>query len=171
MRREQFFAAPVRASAQRVHAQYPAGIRDTAHRPIVQKYCVARAVGQTRSDAGNDNISAAAWQRHKENTVVNEHAPTAGLIRIVDPAAEVETENNPIAARLKSLRGARIAIIDNTKHMANSFLDATRALLEEKYQIAGFEYYRKFSASVPTPPDVIARLTNSCDAVIHGVAD
>jgi hypothetical protein len=92
-------------------------------------------------------------------------------IRIVDPAAEIEIENNPIAPRLKSLQGARIAIIDNTKHMANQFLEATRALLEERYQVGGFEYYRKFSASVPTPPEVIERLTKSCDAVIHGVAD
>lgn len=92
-------------------------------------------------------------------------------VTIVDPAAEIETENNPIAPRLKSLQGARIAIIDNTKHMANRFLEATRALLEEQHQVGGFEYYRKFSASVPTPPDVIERLAQSCDAVIHGVAD
>ena len=96
---------------------------------------------------------------------------SAERVTIVDPAAEIETENNPIAPRLKSLRGARIAIIDNTKHMANRFLEATRALLEEQHQVGGFEYYRKFSASVPTPPDVIERLTKSCDAVIHGVAD
>jgi hypothetical protein len=43
--------------------------------------------------------------------------------------------------------------------------------LETRYQVGGFEYYRKFSASVPTPPEVIERLTQSCDAVIHGVAD
>ena len=96
---------------------------------------------------------------------------SAERVTIVDPAAEIETEINPIAPRLKSLRGARIAIIDNTKHMANRFLEATRALLEEQHQVSGFEYYRKFSASVPTPPDVIERLTKSCDAVIHGVAD
>ncbi|MDB5811493.1 MAG: hypothetical protein JWN94_3615 [Betaproteobacteria bacterium] len=90
---------------------------------------------------------------------------------IVDPAAELEIKTHPVAPRLNSLRGTRIAVIDNTKHMANRFLDATRVLLEERYHVGGFEYYRKTSASVPTPPDVLNRLTASCDAVIHGVAD
>ena len=104
--------------------------------------------------------------------MTDEHGSTGGLlIRIVDPAAEIETENNPIAPRLKSLHGARIGIIDNTKHMANRFLEATRVLLEKQHHAGSFEYYRKFSASVPTPPEVIERLTKSCDAVIHGVAD
>jgi len=93
------------------------------------------------------------------------------MITIVDPAAEIETENRSIAPRLNSLQGARIGIIDNTKHMANRFLDATRVLLETQYHVGGFEYFRKFSASVPTPPDVIERMAKSCDAIVHGVAD
>ena len=92
-------------------------------------------------------------------------------VTIVDPAAEIEVQNNAIAPRLASLRGARIAVIDNTKHMANRFLDATRGELVRRYEVASFEYYRKFSASVPTPPEVIERLAKTCDAVIHGVAD
>ncbi len=110
-------------------------------------------------------------QQPQEKHVKDERSAAGPTIVIVDPAAEIEVERNPIAPRLKSLRGARIAIIDNTKHMANRFLDATRAQLEARYQVDGFEYYRKFSASVPTPTDVIERLTKSCDAVIHGVAD
>jgi len=97
---------------------------------------------------------------------------TTGLtIRIVDPAAEIEPEGYVLAPRLRSLDGMRIAIIDNTKHMANTFLDATRSLLEQRYRVGGFEYYRKSSASVPTPPEVIERLAGSCNALIHGVAD
>ena len=98
-------------------------------------------------------------------------AAEAIMITIVDPAAEIETESRSIAPRLKSLQGARIGIIDNTKHMANRFLDATKALLETQYHVSGFEYYRKFSASVPTPPEVIERMAKSCDAIVHGVAD
>ena len=110
-------------------------------------------------------------QHLQEKHVIDLRVAAGSTVVIVDPAAEIEVERNPVAPRLKSLRGARIAIIDNTKHMANRFLDATRAQLEARYQVDGFEYYRKFSASVPTPPDVIDRLTRSCDAVIHGVAD
>jgi len=99
--------------------------------------------------------------------------PVARTIKIVDPAAEIDpgAKTLAVATRLKSLKGARIALIDNTKHMANRFLDAAQALLKSRYQVAGFECYRKFSASVPTPPEILDRLAGSCDALIHGVAD
>jgi hypothetical protein len=92
-------------------------------------------------------------------------------LRLVDPAAEIESKSEALAPRLATLEGKRIALIDNTKHNADRFLAATRALLEEKHGVAGFEYFRKFSASVPTPPEVVERLTHSCDALVHGVAD
>ena len=95
----------------------------------------------------------------------------ADMLRLVDPAAEIETTTESIAPRLASLKGKRIAFIDNTKHNADRFLDVTRALLEQKYGVSGFEYFKKFSASVPTPPEVVERLTQSCDALVHGVAD
>ena len=103
--------------------------------------------------------------------MANEMASQAQTLRLVDPAAELETTSEPIAPRLASLAGRRIALIDNTKHNADGFLRATRALLEQKYGVTGFEYFKKFSASVPTPPEVVERLTESCDALVHGVAD
>jgi len=95
----------------------------------------------------------------------------SSMLRLVDPVGEAQTANIAIAPRLDTLRGKRVALIDNTKHNANTFLAATRELLEHRYGVASFEYFRKYSASVPTPPDVIAQLTQSCDALVHGVAD
>jgi hypothetical protein len=95
----------------------------------------------------------------------------SATLRLVDPAAEIQSATEEIAPRLDSLAGKRIALIDNTKHNADRFLQAVRALLQGRYGVAGFEYFRKFSASVPTPPEVLERLTGSCDALVHGVAD
>jgi hypothetical protein len=95
----------------------------------------------------------------------------SATLRLIDPAAELQSTHEEIAPRLDSLVGKRIALIDNTKHNADRFLREVRALLEEKYGVAGFEYFRKFSASVPTPSEVVERLTTSCDALVHGVAD
>ena len=96
---------------------------------------------------------------------------TTDMLRLVDPAAEIETTSVAIAPRLETLRGKRVALIDNTKHTADRFLEATREILERKYGVSGFDYFRKFSASVSTPPEVVERLTRSCDALVHGVAD
>ncbi len=95
----------------------------------------------------------------------------ASTMKIVNPAGEELRLELKLAARLTTLRGARIALIDNTKHMAAMFLRELGRLLQDKYEVREFEYYRKPHASVPIPPEVLQRLVASCDAVIHGVAD
>ncbi len=92
-------------------------------------------------------------------------------IRVVNPAAEMASKGLTLAPRLRALQGLRIGIIDNKKHMAGPFLDATKRLLEERYGVASFEHFHKYSASIRTPPDVIEQISRTCDAVITGVAD
>lgn len=92
-------------------------------------------------------------------------------VLIVDPAAEDATRAMELASRLNSLAGARVAIIDNSKHMATELLRAVEELLQSRYQVKAFSRYRKVNASVPTPSDALADLLASCDAVVHGVAD
>ncbi len=110
-------------------------------------------------------------QYRKRHAMANRGTPGKKPMRLVDPAAEIEGRHLPPAPRLRSLYGTRIGIIDNSKHMAGAFLEATKTLLMQRCEIKSFEVFRKFSASIATPPAVIERLTRSCDAVIHGVAD
>lgn len=92
-------------------------------------------------------------------------------ITIVDPAAEVDTASEALARRLGSLQGARLALIDNSKHMAAEVLDEVEALLKSRFGVKEVTRYRKANPSIPTPPDVLAKLAGSCDALVHGVAD
>ena len=92
-------------------------------------------------------------------------------ITVVNPAAEDVTEPLALAPRIASLRGARIALIDNSKHNADRFLDTLAALLVRDHGVAKIERYRKVSASVPTPPETLSRLLEGSDAAVHGVAD
>jgi len=90
---------------------------------------------------------------------------------IINPAGEQLRAQLTLAPRLSSLNGKRVAIVDNTKHMADAFLREIERMLRENYGVADFEHYRKPHASVPIPSDVMQRLVTSCDALIHGVAD
>jgi hypothetical protein len=92
-------------------------------------------------------------------------------LTIVNPAAEDVTERFALAPRAASLAGARVALIDNSKHNADRFLDTLAALLVRDHGVAKIERYRKASASVPTPPEVLSRLLEASDAAVHGVAD
>ena len=90
---------------------------------------------------------------------------------IVDPAAEDSAVAENLAPRLKTLAGAHVGLIDNSKHNADRFLDTLATLLVRDHGVAKIERYRKVSASVPTPPEVLSRLLEASDAAVHGVAD
>ena len=92
-------------------------------------------------------------------------------IVVVQPAAEDVTRQLGLAPRLPSLRGARLGLIDNSKHNADAFLHTLEAILVRDYGVVRVERYRKASPSIPTPPEILARLAASCDALVHVVAD
>jgi hypothetical protein len=90
---------------------------------------------------------------------------------VVHPAAEDVARQLGLAPRLPSLRGARLAVIDNSKHNADTFLSVLEGILRRDHGVDRFERYRKASASIPTPPEILTRLAESCDALVHAVAD
>lgn len=92
-------------------------------------------------------------------------------IIVVDPAAEDDVQKSPLAPRLETLRGARVGLIDNAKHMAEQFLRETEVLLKTRYGVAEVTYFRKRNPSVATPPEALRDLASKCDAFVHGVAD
>lgn len=92
-------------------------------------------------------------------------------VTIVDPAAEDSAVAEKLSPRLKTLAGAHVGVIDNSKHMAAEMLAQVEVLLQQRYGVKKVTRYRKANPSIPTPPDVLAGLTASCDAIVHGVAD
>ena len=90
---------------------------------------------------------------------------------VVDPAAEDTAPRSETAPRLKTLTGAHVGLIDNSKHMAEELLREVESLLRSRYGVATFSRYRKRNPSVPTPPEVVDDLVSRCDAIVHGVAD
>ena len=90
---------------------------------------------------------------------------------VVHPAAEDVARQLGLAPRLPSLRGARLGLIDNSKHNADRFLQTLDAVIPSQDRFERVERYRKASPSIPTPPEILARLAESCDALVHGVAD
>jgi len=93
------------------------------------------------------------------------------MMKIVHPAAEDVTLAFSVAARMPSLRGARVGVINNSKHMAQEFLEALEDVLRREYGVEAFERYEKLNAAIPMPPAVLQRFVESCDAMVHGVAD
>jgi hypothetical protein len=94
---------------------------------------------------------------------------------ILDPTGRRQ-ETQPTAAqrapRRADLTGARIGLLDNTKHNAALLLrEIGRLLVSEHGAAEVTEVQTKQVFSLPVPDDVITAYLRECDAVVTGVGD
>ena len=90
-------------------------------------------------------------------------------MEILDPTAERETAERPLAERLAARAPARIAFVDIRKPRGDVFLDELETLLAAD----GHAIERTFKPTFtrPAPADVRREIAERCDAVIEALAD
>ena len=93
------------------------------------------------------------------------HAPPN--IEVCNPAGEPDAPPKQLAPRLKSLRGARIALLDNGKEFSDDVINAIGTVLKHELGVKEIRLWDKQFPSKGAP--FIAELARSCDAVITGV--
>ncbi len=88
---------------------------------------------------------------------------------VLDPTAELDAVERPLAGRLAPGAPARIALLDIRKPRGDVFLDAVEADLAAR----GHEVVRtgKPTFTKPAPADVRREIAERCDAVIEALAD
>ena len=91
------------------------------------------------------------------------------MIRLLDPTAESAPEMRTRRARLTTLAGAAIALLDINKPRGNEFLDR----LEELLAARGLrvERFRKPRFSAIAPTELKHDIAGRCAAVIEALAD
>ncbi|GAA2892754.1 UGSC family (seleno)protein [Streptomyces mexicanus] len=92
--------------------------------------------------------------------------PTGGS----SPAAPDDGRPAPRSTAVR-LRGARIGLLENTKHNAALLLQELGALLTAEHHVAAAVPYTKRNFAVPLPDGLLHELADGCDAVITGVGD
>lgn len=93
-------------------------------------------------------------------------------IRLVNPFDETPRASGRPAARLSSLAGKTIGLLDISKPGGSIFLDRLEQLLKERYGVAQVIRAMKPTFSKPAPDAVIEQLRSAkCDAVIEALAD
>ena len=91
-------------------------------------------------------------------------------IRVFDPTAEDASSIHMGAARLASLEGRTIGLLDNSKFHVRELLDHVEEILRTQYGVAEVLRLRKPDASRPAPPALLADMQR-CEAVISAVGD
>jgi hypothetical protein len=88
---------------------------------------------------------------------------------VLDPTGERSPAARARLARLGSLAGRRIGLLDIAKARGDVFLDRLEARLRERG--AEVERFRKPTFTKPAPIDLRREIASRCDAVVEALAD
>jgi hypothetical protein len=91
-------------------------------------------------------------------------------VTLVHPGNEKTPQPGAPPARLASLSGKKIGLLDISKPGGSFFLDRLEKILRERYGVAEVLRARKPTFAKNAPPPVIEQL-RSMDAVIEALAD
>lgn len=90
---------------------------------------------------------------------------------VYDPRGAVGTDAKAVSARVKSLDGLRLGILDNTKWNANKLLRQVRDDLQSAHKFKSVNYYRKESFSRFADPKLIEQIRAENDIVVTAIGD
>ena len=88
---------------------------------------------------------------------------------LLDPTSERVPSERPRAARLATLEGQTVGLLDIAKMRGDLFLDQLEKRLTE--QGAKIIRYRKPTFTKPAPVDLRHEIAEQCDAVVEALAD
>jgi hypothetical protein len=92
-------------------------------------------------------------------------------IEVLSPAAAIGSNSVPLAARVPTLEGRVVGLLDNSKSGSRPFLDRVEELLRREHGVSRIIRYDKKAAALPIPDEMLAAATSECDVVINGIAD
>ncbi|HEY1524679.1 MAG TPA: hypothetical protein VGH51_00450 [Candidatus Angelobacter sp.] len=92
------------------------------------------------------------------------------MVTIVHPGNESVPKAATPPARLASLRGKKIGLLDISKPGGSFFLDRLEEILRTKYGVAEILRTRKPTFAKNAPQQIIEQL-RAVDAVVEGLAD
>ena len=90
---------------------------------------------------------------------------------VYDPRGVVGTDAKARSARIGSLDGLRLGVLDNTKWNANKLLRQVRDDLQSAHQFKAVNYYRKESFSRFADPKLIEQIRAENDIVLTAIGD
>jgi hypothetical protein len=90
--------------------------------------------------------------------------------KLINPMNETPVRVSTPPARLRSLQGKTVGLLDISKTCGNLFLDRLEDLLRERFHVANVVRTRKPTYAKPAPPGIIEQL-RAVDAVVEALAD
>ena len=97
----------------------------------------------------------------------NDQFETLDGVRVYVPTGAADAKLQALAPRLKSIKGARLGILDNCKEFADIVLRGVADTLQSKHGVTNIRFWQKSYLGIPSP--FAQEMAAQCDAVINGV--
>jgi hypothetical protein len=91
--------------------------------------------------------------------------------RVFDPRGIVEASPKSRAPRAASLKGLRLAVLDNTKWNAARLLEAVVARLGKDVDFAAVNRYKKETFTKPAGPALLREMAANNDVALVAIGD
>lgn len=96
----------------------------------------------------------------------------SGLDAILSPEGSSTIKQHTVAPRrFKTLDGARIGLLGNSKLNADAVLLALGDLLKERYNVESVFMRSKPTFSKPAPDELVQQMLDNADVIVTGVGD
>ena len=93
-------------------------------------------------------------------------------LQLVNPTGlDMDPGQFRLTPRPGALAGKTLGLLENTKANSNKVLEELGRILDSEYEFRDVLYFSKHSASLPTKPDVVNEILESCDVLVVGVGD
>ena len=92
-------------------------------------------------------------------------------LEVLSPAATAADHTVPLAARVATLEGRVVGLLNNSKSGTRPFLDRIEELLRREHGVSKTIRYDKRAAALPIPDEMLEAAARECDVVINGIAD
>ena len=94
------------------------------------------------------------------------------MMEILDPTTDTTvTPAIEYAPRPTSLKGKRVALIENTKFNSDKLLEKIGDILKKEQGIVEWKIFHKHNSSVPAHQEIIDQVKAGYDLVVAGVGD
>jgi len=92
-------------------------------------------------------------------------------MELLDPTVEQPRQSIEFVARPASLKGKRIALIENTKFNSDKLLERIGDILKAEQGVSEWKVFHKHNAGVPAHKEIIDEVKAGYDLVVAGVGD
>lgn len=95
--------------------------------------------------------------------------PAVKRVSYLDPTGHVFSDQRRLSARLKEVRGAVAALLDNGNDTSSFFFQALARVLQEEYGVSRVILETKFTSTKPADPATVQTMSQNADFMVAGV--